>query len=106
MDLIQEGGFGYMRFSISDTAEYGDYTRGPRVITKQTRQEMKKILGEIQSGAFAKEWIDENKSGRKNFLAMREAAKHQPIEEVGSTLREMMTFLKKKKEAGVPEDQV
>ena len=106
VDLIQEGGFGYMRFSISDTAEYGDYTRGPRIITQQTRQEMKKILGEIQSGAFAKEWIDENKSGRKNFLAMREAAKHQSVEEVGRTLREMMTFLKKKKEAGVPEDQV
>jgi ketol-acid reductoisomerase len=105
VDLIQEGGFGYMRFSISDTAEYGDYTRGPRIITQQTRQEMKKILGEIQSGAFAKEWIDENKSGRKNFLAMREAAKHQSVEEVGRTLREMMTFLKKKKEAGVPEDQ-
>jgi ketol-acid reductoisomerase len=105
VDLIQEGGFGYMRFSISDTAEYGDYTRGPRIITQQTRQEMKKILGEIQSGAFAKEWIDENKSGRKNFLAMREAAKHQPVEEVGRTLREMMTFLKKRKEAGVPEDQ-
>ncbi len=106
VDLIQEGGFGYMRFSISDTAEYGDYTRGPRIITPQTRQEMKKILGEIQSGAFAKEWIDENKSGRKNFLAMREAAKHQSVEEVGRTLREMMPFLKKKKEAGVPEDQV
>jgi ketol-acid reductoisomerase len=106
VDLIQEGGFGYMRFSVSDTAEYGDYTRGPRIITQQTRQEMKKILGEIQSGAFAKEWIDENKSGRKNFLAMREAAKHQSVEEVGRTLREMMTFLKKKKEAGVPEDQV
>ncbi len=105
VDLIQEGGFGYMRFSISDTAEYGDYTRGPRIITSQTRQEMKKILGEIQSGEFAREWIGENKSGRKNFLAMREAARHQPVEEVGRQLREMMTFLKKKKEAGVPEDQ-
>ena len=105
VDLIQEGGLAYMRFSVSDTAEYGDYTRGPRIINDQTRQEMRKILGEIQSGQFAKEWIDENKSGRKNFLAMREAARHQPVEEVGRELRAMMPFLKKKKEAGVPEDQ-
>jgi len=105
VDLIQEGGLAYMRFSVSDTAEYGDYTRGPRIINAQTRQEMRKILGEIQSGQFAKEWIDENKSGRKNFLAMREAARHQPVEEVGRELRAMMPFLKKKKEAGVPEDQ-
>jgi ketol-acid reductoisomerase len=104
VDLIQEGGLSYMRFSVSDTAEYGDYTRGPRVINEQTRAEMKKILGEIQSGEFARQWIAENKSGRKNFLAMREAARHQPIEEVGRGLREMMTFLKKKKEAGVPQD--
>jgi ketol-acid reductoisomerase len=105
VDLIQEGGLAYMRFSVSDTAEYGDYTRGPRIINAQTRQEMRKILAEIQSGQFAKEWIDENKSGRKNFLAMREAARHQPVEEVGRELRAMMPFLKKKKEAGVPEDQ-
>jgi ketol-acid reductoisomerase len=102
VDLIQEGGLGYMRFSVSDTAEYGDYTRGPRIVNAQTRQEMRKILSEIQSGQFAKEWIDENKSGRKNFLAMREAARHQPVEEVGRELREMMPFLKRKKEAGVP----
>ena len=102
VDLIYEGGLSYMRFSVSDTAEYGDYTRGPRVINEQTRVEMKKILSEIQSGQFAKEWIDENKSGRKNFLAMREAAKHQPVEEVGRELRAMMPFLKKKKEVGVP----
>ncbi len=104
VDLIQEGGLGYMRFSVSDTAEYGDYTRGPRIINQQTRQEMKKILSEVQSGQFAREWIEENKSGRKNFLAMREAARHQPVEEVGRGLREMMTFLKKKKEAGVPQE--
>ncbi len=104
VDLIQEGGLGYMRFSVSDTAEYGDYTRGPRIISQQTRQEMKKILSEVQSGQFAREWIEENKSGRKNFLAMREAARHQRIEEVGRELREMMTFLKKKKEAGVPQE--
>ncbi len=104
VDLIQEGGLAYMRFSVSDTAEYGDYTRGPRVVNEQTRAEMRKILSEIQSGAFAREWIGENKSGRKNFLAMREAARHQPLEEVGRELREMMPFLKKKKEAGVPQD--
>jgi ketol-acid reductoisomerase len=104
VDLIQEGGLAYMRFSVSDTAEYGDYSRGPRIVNAQTRAEMKKILGEIQSGEFAREWIDENKTGRKKFLAMREAARHQPVEEVGRELREMMPFLKKKKEAGVPQD--
>jgi ketol-acid reductoisomerase len=104
VDLIQEGGLAYMRFSVSDTAEYGDYTRGPRIVNEQTRAEMRKILSEIQSGQFAKEWIDENKSGRKNFLAMREAARHQPVEVVGRELREMMPFLKKKKEVGVPQE--
>jgi len=101
VDLIQEGGLGYMRYSVSDTAEYGDYTRGPRVVTGETRKEMKKILTEVQSGEFAKQWICENQTGRKNFLKMREAAQTQPIEQVGSELRKMMTFLKKKKEAGV-----
>jgi ketol-acid reductoisomerase len=104
VDLIQEGGLAYMRYSVSDTAEYGDYTRGPRIVNAQTRAEMKKILGEIQSGQFAKDWIEENKTGRKNFLAMREAARHQPLEVVGRELREMMPFLKKKKEAGVPQE--
>jgi ketol-acid reductoisomerase len=103
VDLIQEGGLGYMRYSVSDTAEYGDYTRGPRIVNEQTRAEMKKILAEIQSGEFARQWIEENKTGRKNFLAMREAAQNQPIEKVGKELREMMTFLKKKKEVGVPQ---
>ncbi len=106
VDLIYEGGLSYMRYSVSDTAEYGDYTRGPRVINQAVRQEMKRILAEVQSGAFAKEWIDENKSGRKKFLATRDAARAQQIEQVGARLREMMTFLKKKKkEAGVPQDQ-
>src|SRR5256886_48750 len=73
VDLIQEGGLSYMRYSISDTAEYGDYTRGPRIVTEQTRAEMKKILSEIQLGEFAKQWIGENKSGRKNFLALHHA---------------------------------
>src|SRR5437899_1768943 len=102
VDLIQEGGLSYMRYSVSDTAEYGDYTRGPRIVNDQTRAEMKKILGEIQSGEFARQWIDENKSGRKKFLAMRQAAQNDQIETVGRELREMMTFLKKKKEVGVP----
>jgi len=105
VDLIYEGGLSYMRYSISDTAEYGDYSRGPRIVNAQTRAEMKKILSEIQSGQFAREWIEENKTGRKKFLAMREAAKDQPIERVGRELREMMTFLKKRKEAGVPQEQ-
>ncbi len=105
VDLIQEGGLSYMRFSVSDTAEYGDYTRGPRVVNAQTRAEMKKILAEVQSGEFARQWMNENRTGRKNFLAMREAAREQQIETVGASLREMMTFLKKKKEAGVPEDR-
>jgi ketol-acid reductoisomerase len=105
VDLIYEGGLGYMRFSVSDTAEYGDYSRGPRIVNQQTRDEMKKILSEIQSGQFAKEWIAENKTGRHKFLAMREAAREQPIERVGRELREMMTFLKKRKEAGVPQEQ-
>jgi ketol-acid reductoisomerase len=102
VDLIQEGGLSYMRYSVSDTAEYGDYTRGPRIVNDQTRAEMKKILAEIQAGDFARQWMDENRTGRKKFLAMREAASNQPIEKVGRELREMMTFLKKRKEAGVP----
>jgi len=102
VDLIQEGGLSYMRYSVSDTAEYGDYTRGPRIVNEQTRAEMKKILGEIQSGEFARQWIEENKTGRKKFLAMRQSGHDDQIEKVGRELREMMTFLKKKKEVGVP----
>ena len=101
VDLIYEGGLSYMRYSISDTAEYGDYTRGPRIINDQTRAEMKKILSEIQSGQFARDWMAENKAGRHKFLAMREAQQNQLIETVGGKLRAMMPFLKKKKEAGV-----
>jgi ketol-acid reductoisomerase len=101
VDLIYEGGLSYMRYSISDTAEYGDYTRGPRIINEETRGEMRKILSEIQSGKFARDWMAENRSGRKNFLAMREAQQNQQIETVGASLRAMMPFLKKKKEAGV-----
>ncbi len=102
VDLIYEGGLSYMRYSVSDTAEYGDYSRGPRVVTAETRKEMKKILSEIQSGEFAKEWIAENKAGRGKFLHMRDGQQHQLIETVGADLRSMMPFLKKKKEVGVP----
>jgi ketol-acid reductoisomerase len=103
VDLIYEGGLSYMRYSVSDTAEYGDYTRGPRVVNAETRKEMKKILEEIQSGQFAREWIAENKTGgRKKFLEMRASQENQLIEKVGADLRSMMTFLKKKREAGVP----
>ncbi len=105
VDLIQEGGLSYMRFSVSDTAEYGDYTRGPRIVNEATRQEMRRMLKEVQDGTFAREWINENKTGRKNFLAMREAGRDQLIERVGRELRAMMPFLKKSKEAGVPEDE-
>jgi ketol-acid reductoisomerase len=104
VDLIYEGGLNYMRYSVSDTAEYGDYTRGPRIINDATRAEMKKILSEIQSGEFARDWIAENKAGRHKFLHMREAQHGQLIETVGAELRSMMTFLKKKKEEGIPEE--
>ncbi len=102
VDLIYEGGLEYMRYSVSDTAEYGDYTRGPRIINDQTRVEMKKILSEIQSGEFARKWMEENRTGRGNFLAMRQTNNVHSIEVVGRELRSMMTFLKKKKEAGIP----
>lgn len=102
VDLIYEGGLGYMRYSISDTAEYGDYTRGPRIVTAETRKEMKKILSEIQSGEFARQWMAENKAGRQKFLAMRAEQAEQPVENIGRELRKMMTFLKRNKEAGVP----
>jgi ketol-acid reductoisomerase len=105
VDLIYEGGLNYMRYSISDTAEYGDYTRGPRIVNDETRAEMKRILAEIQSGEFAKQWLAENKSGRGKFLKMRESQHDQQIEKVGAELRSMMPFLKRNKEAGVPQEQ-
>ncbi|MFP5220821.1 MAG: ketol-acid reductoisomerase [Acidobacteriota bacterium] len=96
VDLIYEGGLAKMRYSISDTAEYGDYTRGPRIITDETRAEMKKILTEIQTGQFAKDFILENKAGgRAHFLAMRRVNAAHQIEEVGGKLRSMMSWLKK-----------
>ncbi|MFW5734499.1 MAG: ketol-acid reductoisomerase, partial [Oceanidesulfovibrio sp.] len=95
VDLIYEGGLANMRYSISDTAEYGDYSRGPRVITQETRNEMKKILEEIQSGAFAKEFILENMGGRAQFLTTRRRQSETQIEEVGAKLRSMMSWLGK-----------
>lgn len=103
VDLIYEGGLNYMRYSVSDTAEYGDYVSGPRIITSETKAAMKQILKEIQEGKFAEAWMNENRAGRKNFLSMREANQTHQIETVGKELRAMMPFLKKKKEAGVPE---
>ncbi len=97
VDLIYEGGISYMRYSISDTAEYGDLTRGKRIITQKTRKEMKKILEEVQSGAFAKEWILENQVGRPVFNALRKREAEHPIEEIGKKLRSMMSWLKEKK---------
>ena len=96
VDLIYEGGIDWMNHSISDTAKYGEFTRGPRVITPQTKAEMKKILQEIQSGAFAKEWIAEDQAGRPRFKALRQALAEHPIEKVGAALRAMMPWLKKK----------
>jgi ketol-acid reductoisomerase len=93
VDLIYEGGLARMRQVISDTAEYGDYTRGPRIITDQTKAEMKKILKEIQSGQFAREFILENMAGRPAFLASRRLEAEHPVEEVGSEMRAMMSWL-------------
>ena len=93
VDLIYEGGIAAMHYSISDTAEYGDYTRGPRIITDQTKAEMRKILDEIQSGAFAREWIAENENGRPNFNRYREQTTKHPIEQVGGQLRAMMPWI-------------
>ena len=93
VDLIYEGGIANMRYSISDTAEYGDLTRGPRIINDATKAEMKKILGEIQSGAFANEWIAEDEAGRPNYTALKDKGQHHPIEAVGAQLREMMPWI-------------
>lgn len=97
VDLIYNGGLSYMRYSVSDTAEYGDYTRGPRVIDDMVKGEMEQILAEIQDGSFAKEWILENQAGRPVFNALKRMESEHPIEEVGAELRKMMSWLKVKK---------
>jgi ketol-acid reductoisomerase len=94
VDLMYEGGIANMRYSISNTAEYGDYTRGPRIVNEQTKAEMKRILKEIQSGEFAREWMAENESGGKHFPELRDKAARHQIEEVGARLREMMPWIK------------
>ena len=96
VDLMYQGGLNYMRYSISNTAEYGDYTRGPRIVNEQTRAEMKKILGEIQSGQFAREWILENKAGQPGFLATKRREREHPVEQVGKRLRGLMTWIDSK----------
>ncbi len=93
VDLMYEGGIARMRYSVSDTAEYGDYSRGPRVIDARVKDEMKRILGEIQSGEFAREWIAEDDEGRPNFTKWREQSEHHPIEETGRKLRAMMSWV-------------
>jgi len=93
VDLMYRGGLNYMRYSVSDTAERGDYVAGPRIITDETRQEMRRILKEVQDGTFAKAWIAEHEKGRPNFNATRAKEQDHPIEQVGSKLRSMMPFL-------------
>jgi ketol-acid reductoisomerase len=94
VDLFYQGGLAYMRYSVSDTAEFGDYSRGPRIVDDHVRAEMKKILGEIQSGQFAREWVLENQANRVSFLATRRVEAEHPIEEVGKRLRSMMSWIK------------
>lgn len=95
VDLLYEGGIENMRYSVSNTAEYGDLTRGPRVVTDATKAEMKRILGEIQSGQFADEWMSENDNGKQNFTRLENEGREHPIEEVGARLRAMMPWLSK-----------
>jgi ketol-acid reductoisomerase len=90
---MYRGGLNYMRYSVSDTAEHGDYTGGPRLVTEETRREMQKMLKEIQDGTYAKKWIAENEAGRPWFNAQRKAERAQTLEEVGARLRVMMPFL-------------
>ena len=95
VDLYYEGGLSYMNYSISDTAEYGNYSRGPRVIGPQVKEEMKKVLAEIQSGQFAREWIAECEGGQAKFQAHRKSTSSHPVEKVGQRLRKMMAWLRK-----------
>jgi len=96
VDLIYQGGLDYMRYSISNTAEYGDYSRGPRIVNEQTREEMRKILKEIQTGQFAREWILENKANRPVFNATKKRERLHPVETVGKRLRALMPWIKAK----------
>jgi ketol-acid reductoisomerase len=93
VDLMYEGGIANERFSISDTAEYGDLTRGPRIVNAQTKEEMRKILGEIQDGSFAREWVAEDENGRPNFTRLQKEGQEHPIEQVGEKLRGLMSWV-------------
>jgi ketol-acid reductoisomerase len=93
VDLIYRGGLNYMRYSVSDTAEHGDYTGGPRIVTEETRREMRRMLAEIVDGTYARAWIAEDRAGRPSFTATRKAEQHHRIEQVGARLRAMMPFL-------------
>ena len=97
VDMIQEGGISWMRYSCSDTAEFGDYTRGPRIVTDETKAEMKKILNEIRTGQFAREWLLENEVGRPFFTSMRARHKAHPIEEIGERVRSMMSWIRRRR---------
>ncbi len=94
VDLLYQGGMEYMRYSVSDTAEYGDYTRGPMVIDDKVKENMRKVLAKVQDGSFAREWITENDEGRPRFNRLRKENDEHPIEKVGKELRDMMSFLK------------
>jgi ketol-acid reductoisomerase len=96
VDLFYQGGLNYMRYSVSNTAEFGDYTRGPRIVTEQTKLEMKKILSEIQTGQFARDWLLENKAGTPSFQATRRRERNHQIEKVGKQLRKMMSWIASK----------
>ncbi len=96
VDLFYQGGLNYMRYSVSNTAEYGDYTRGPRIVTDETKKEMKKILTEIQNGDFARQWILENKAGAPSFKAIRRRERNHPVEQIGKELRKMMSWIEEK----------
>jgi ketol-acid reductoisomerase len=97
VDLLYEGGMEYMRYSVSDTAEYGDYTRGPRVIDARVKQTMRGVLDEVQNGSFAREWILENQAGRAHFQALRRLNAEHPVEQVGKEVRAMMAWLNQAK---------
>ena len=99
VDLLYQGGMSYMRYSVSDTAEFGDYLSGPRIVGSQVRDEMRRVLGEIQDGSFARTWVLENQAGRPFFNARRRQEREHPIEQVGARLRAMMPWLDGKKAA-------
>jgi len=96
VDLMYQGGLNYMRYSVSDTAEYGDYHSGPRIVTDDTKQAMRQMLAEIRDGSFARGWVDEHRSGRPHFEAARQRDRRHRLEEVGAQLRSMMPFVKPK----------